>query len=71
MNKRNDFDDDRSRDSHKDGSTGQYDDKAGSTKSDYGWKEDGSSSEMPPGEAHRQQQEDTGETSRIERLKKD
>jgi hypothetical protein len=70
MNRQDDFDD-RSRDPREDRHKDQYEDKGDSTKNDYNRKEDGSFSETPSSGADRQQPEDTDETSRIERLKKD
>ncbi len=77
MNRRDDSDD-RSKNPREDRHKDQYEDrggstkdKGGSTKNDYNRKEDGSFSEAPFGDPHRQQPEDTDETNRIERLKKD
>ncbi len=70
MNRRDDSDD-RSKNPREDRHKDQYEDKGGSTKNDYNRKEDGSFSEAPFGDPHRQQPEDTNETNRIERLKKD
>ncbi len=69
MNKRNDFDD-RSENPREDRHRDQSEDKGGSTNNHYNRKRDGSFSDMP-GEEYRQQSEDTNETDRIERIKKD
>ncbi len=70
MNNRDDFDD-RSKTPREDRHKDQSEDNGGSTNDDYNRKGDGSFSETPGGGPHRQQQEDTDETNRIERLKKD
>lgn len=70
MSRRDDFDD-RNKNSHEDGHKDQYERKDDSTKNDYDRKEDGSFSESPISDKDRQQPEDTDETNRIERLKKD
>jgi hypothetical protein len=69
MNKRNDFDD-RSENPREDRHRDQSEDTGDSTNNDYNRKGDGSFSETPR-IRQRQQSEDTNETDRIERLKKD